>query len=461
MAFDDKDAWERKTRARYKETDSSRRLFNIAADPDATATELDTAAHETLDHLNLQLSVLDACQSVADALAAHPNTPPVWFGKLIERSPFASRAFCNNPIAPFLLLEKPYFVSELNENAQYALLREADLPLPILQILAKTSGGARAQMEAICRAAHLHAGLTGEASAPQEWEAQAREEYRALCMETGDSIARNWHADLAEIGLAPGWADGGRPFDEPSLPELTKFHASHPIVEQWLRFDHEPGSHQETNLLRALFLRLEIQDEQVVAWGLRADASPKDLRAVLHGPAAKSDVIKEIALRHPAATPALVAEAMEEGTDARLIVSLPQTPPHVLADILQYHDPLIRRLARRHPNAPPDICEIARRGFGYIVADGGIDTRYPLVSLLACLHGAPPQENVPIKAEHFLWTQRFEAALLAPVGDAPLPGYEETRTGRELLDHLSRDGNRIVRGAAKTRLSDPEYRFTL
>ena len=57
------------------------------------------------------------------------------------------------------------------------------------------------------------------------------------------------------------------------------------------------------------------------------------------------------------------------------------------------------------------------------------------------------------------WFHRLNAALCVPVSDAPLL-YDRAASQRDLLEQLARDGNRLVRWAAQTRLDDPDFVFT-
>lgn len=163
------DAWEKKTRARYREGAESRNLLEKAADLNTPARELETVAEEALRYFSSRSDFsLDTCLVVLEALAAHPNTPLHHLADLIWRSPFSCRAFCRNPITPFLLWEQPGFVAGLMEAAQHALLREANAPPLFVQMLAD---GNAAQSEAVRQSARFHVAFaSGEAASENDWE---------------------------------------------------------------------------------------------------------------------------------------------------------------------------------------------------------------------------------------------------------------------------------------------------
>lgn len=449
-------AWEEKTRARYKEGAESHRLRELAANPETPAYKLEAIGKKALRRFNSRSDITtDACLIVLEAVAANPNTPPFLLPELIEQSPFSCRAFCRNPITPLLLLEKPDFVTVLTEQAQHALLREADAPLLFIQMLAN---GNAAQNEAVRQAARLHVAFAGEAKSPDEWEPPVREYWRNECAalpgdQWGDKT-RQWHADLAEMGLVPPWAAG-----VPPVPELISLD-SLPVLDEWFQFAHTPGSVQEEELLKRI--GPDVEDFSVLARGLRRDATPADLQQLLCTSGRDTGLVHLAILHHPAVNADLVAQiaGVQGERYQQVIVRHPQTPASVLAHLLQSEAPHLRRLARKHKNAPPDAVEISRQVF-LRPASQFSGWPSPFASFAACLHGLYQPTNVPQKAQHHHWAERLGAVLLAFPTDDPLPDDPEKRTGRDLLHHLTKDGSRIVRAAAKTRLADPAYRFSL
>ncbi len=58
------------------------------------------------------------------------------------------------------------------------------------------------------------------------------------------------------------------------------------------------------------------------------------------------------------------------------------------------------------------------------------------------------------------WMERLKVAVALPLSDKPFPDDLWSRSPLELMHHLARDGNRLVRWAAQTRLADPDFTFT-
>ncbi len=78
---------------------------------------------------------------------------------------------------------------------------------------------------------------------------------------------------------------------------------------------------------------------------------------------------------------------------------------------------------------------------------------------VALLHGVyKPGIQWCIEREN--WWDRLRAALSLPLSDQPFKSDDWSRSPLDLLHHLARDGNRLVRWAAQTRLADPDFTFT-
>ena len=383
--------------ARYQESELSRRLLQIARDPNVTANELEAVADEAMAYLDARWYPTNGCVLVLEAVAAHPATPPACFNRLFLRTPVARRAFCRNPVAPFLLLENPDFVASLHEHSQRELLCEADLPSAYVQLLAADGGPARAAD--IQETARLHVAFAGEARTQTEWEMQARNLYRKIAREATESVVRERLAELVELGLLPPWADGGRPFAEPLAYFSQTFGSGRPAAEV-----RDPS---------------ELEKLSVDEWA-----------------------------------------------------TLPNAPTHRLMSVLKYAAPNACRLALRHPNAPPNAREIGGDAFAEAWGSGisalfekydrDVATRQQaLLTLTSALHRRLDRQDISNRIASQFWTERFEAVWLAPLGEVALSGCAPDCTGLDLLDHLSRDANRIVRAAAKTRLADSNYRLSL
>lgn len=266
---------------------------------------------------------------------------------------------------------------------------------------------------------------------------------------------REVHLDLAEMGLAPEWAKGAPPIPEP-VPNLPFSDA----LETWFKFTPAPGSLEEKNLLQRL--DTTVQNRQVLAKGLQTNATPDDLRNLFHACAKNSVLVRRAILRHAATDAVLIREVASVANryEQHFVVINEHTPPDVLERTLQIEHPDLRRLVRRQKNAPPTTNELSRRVFVDYAGRAGARLP-PFASFVAALYGAGNLNDLPKKAEHWVWTERLEAVFLAAPNDDPIPRDPEKRTGSDLLNHLSCDGNHIVRAAAQARLADPAYRFSL
>ena len=439
------DAWTEKARP-AAESAAWKKWGATVSNPDTTESELRRIAEAVKQNTSRLL--------VLEAIASHPNAPPDVLQTLIPLSRATCRAFCQNPIAPLLLWETPGFVSGLNAHAQHVLLRDALAPPAMVSLMAESSA---AQNEAVQREARLHVAFAGEADTRAEWESNLRDYWQTECTEVVDTNTWHGHIDLTEIGLAPSWAKGNPPFPEP-LPNLPFSDA----LETWFKFTPAPGSREE----KALLLRLDdtVRPRKILAKGLQTGATIADLRTLLRACGKNSDGVRRAILRHASTDAALIRDMAKSDNESEyhFMVINKHTPPDVLARILQCGDPQLRRLARRHKNAPPaeQSLWISRRAFTQSPEKTGRFSA-PFISFVGSLHAQGVGDDLPEKTERHLWTQRLEAALSAPLTTDLLPRDKFHRTGLALLSHLAWDGNRIVRAVAKTRLDDPDYRFSL
>ncbi len=468
------DAWIQKTRALGRNTVIWEKWRETVTNLATPATDLETAAASVLPTVFRE----SGSDFVLEAVAMHPNAPPNLLAQIVERWPNAARAFCENPIAPFLLLETPDFLALLDEEAQLALLREADCPPVLVRLI--TLGGA-AKSEAVQTAAHLHIAVAGEATETGEWEDQLRDYFKNRCAEDmeSDGYAREQNADLVEMGFAPAWANGPTLPPEPA-PIIRHEEADEEALREWFRCTPAPDTVEEKALLERIVPRIRKRDPLaggVLVKGLRMGATPDDLMALFQASDGRG-IIARAVIRHPAVTPDLIRVLAKE-RDFSLLESIathPKTPPDIILFLFEGDFPiypLVRRLARRHPNAPLNVGRVSRdiflstAGFGRNSRGGEYPSMF--ASFVICLQRANEaqggssglQNDLPRRAEHPVWTTRLEAVLLAKNNETVFEGDEAKRTGGDLLNHLARDGNRIVRAAAQTRLTDPNYKFIL
>ena len=266
----------------------------IVSNPEATGAELQNIAYLIKQNRNIVSRISGG--SLLRVIAAHPNAPPDTLLLVLELSPGAARAFCQNPVAPLLLLEKPDFLHGLSEAAQNALLREATCPLLFVQMLA---GGSAAKSRNVRNAACLHIAVGGEASR-DEWENELRDYWKTECAETSNPYIRQAHIELAELNLAPDWAKGAPPFPEPMPP------AQFPFLDEWFRYKTAPGSPEEA----ALLLRFDAPEIvlPVLAKSLRPDATTDDLHELFDMTGSRFALVCRAILRHPRVDATLVTK---------------------------------------------------------------------------------------------------------------------------------------------------------
>ncbi len=159
--------WEAKERASLLalETDEWREKRRTAEDPNTTADVLDLlcSAAEDFAHENLlsEYYYNEVCL-VTNAVLAHPNTPPRSILSIFSEIFLDSnRAFCNNPMTPFLVLEIPDFWVRLDLDVAENLLREEGLPPVAVSVFSGSS-------EAVSKSARLHIATAGEIQSQYE-----------------------------------------------------------------------------------------------------------------------------------------------------------------------------------------------------------------------------------------------------------------------------------------------------
>ena len=103
----------------------------LARNPETTADVLKAIYEPKQAYKNKHTQVMAA-------LAQNPKTPVDILSDLIfDYTP----AFCLNPIAPLVLLEKPHFLTRMNDAWQHKFLQCAEAPAPLVRSLlhAKTA----------------------------------------------------------------------------------------------------------------------------------------------------------------------------------------------------------------------------------------------------------------------------------------------------------------------------------
>lgn len=216
-------AWEAKeqTGLLARETDEQRARRTLAEDPNTPASVLEDMTHWALherdqnrfawfrhmDEVRKRQETGAAedpnlwkrapwrqSELFLQATAAHPNTPPAVLIELIGTAPLIPQitgAFFRNPVTPFLILEQPGFLSQMDGFCQLLLLRDENaLPL-FVQLLA--SDNHMAQEKAAQTAARNHIILAGEIADAETWRTGMVNYSEAV---TPYSRAHEWQALL-------------------------------------------------------------------------------------------------------------------------------------------------------------------------------------------------------------------------------------------------------------------------
>lgn len=351
-----------------------------------------------------------------DAVAANPNTPLPVVLSLAERH---SAAICRNPVLPVLPLEAPEVLWDMARNQPDVcgcLLREPDVPASVVALLAGQSAPVPPRIR---EEAHLHIARAGELS-PGWVEEAVRLYWRAHASQkcAGDWIARQACIEMVEVGLAPDWITGPHPWPN---------RGAVPTLEHLVR---EAKTAEEAEAIRR---------------AADPDAAEETLRALVEGQCGTANLRLAVA-QNPAASPRLLQSLCSASEQHQMAVALnPAADAETLRHLLKYaYFPWIRRFIWQHPAAAGEVRNLAR----YLVPRDDRRCpmrlgyyRTPLADLAALLHPEASERARRQAACSVHWWKRLAAALSLP-----------SASGEALLRHvLARDGNRLVRAAAKAR----------
>lgn len=396
--------------------------------------------------------------SVLDAVARHPNTPPDVLVELIGR---CRDAVCANPVLPLLPLEAPGLLLDAPPELLRHLLRSPALPASLARLLAD-AGGAE-----IIEEAALHVSLAGEVET-DKWREAVQEYWRTTM---SGAVARSdetpgdrlYLAELTEVGLWPEWLGP----------------APRPVPDGEL--EAEAGRQIDEALRRG------------AGWGrgvaghLRAASEPDAPVECLARYTEHPDwPVRLAVLRNPATPAALVAAGARHSYPdlfARAATLHPNADPESLVEMLApTHDASVRALVRRHPlvRSAPGLSARAATAVRKFLLAGGFgafcrDTPPEAPALCRFLgvvradererDDTPDDEKAADEratrsrreaADSDDWKQRLAAALsLRPRAGARRRPAAFLPPDRARMEALADDGNRLVRAAARARLADP------
>ncbi len=477
-------AWEQKLRAYRLENEAPkiRRWREEAEDPNTTGERLAWLTATVYEDAKLPKHWGSGI-TVRQALARHPNTPPPSLAELVFD---CAGDFCQNPFAPFVMLEMPDFVGRIKAAA---LLREENAPIPLLEAMAfyptrKDVNEIKPDLH-VSLAGAVKTVADGEALILAFWQEQIADQIANPQKSGADkntNLLMAVNAEMVEFGLAPAWANEPAFASEPSAPQLSA------EADLWLGQAVVPGSPEENELWARIAPTLAAQPE--LADCVRADADEDALIRLVNLPSLTNYPwhVHEIIAAHPKATP-LVFERLLRLTNKgvripldvmRLIAIHPNVSVELLTKFIQFPDVALRHLARGHKNAPANARDLSRQAildwWGKNIWDKhiwyGEHYRWlPFEMFVAGLHGRLTRDRLHTCGTSWVWYDRLTAALSLPIEPLEFPNEEDNMfeypdeaikagcTTRDLLEHLARDGNRLVRWAAQTRLQNPDYVF--
>ena len=490
--------WEAKERAGLltRETTEWREKRHIAEDPNTTADVLEAFVEAVLKTLGIweynepMGSAPDEqanCVLLGAALSAHPNIPlralqelvEMLFGRDLGERSLLTKAVCRNPVLSLFPLELPNFWTDLDGETCKALLREETLLPSVAGSLTKHNGSLMAWDEkgngtplkdySVAEAARLHVSqrprlqsrLEGCKALTAFWKAYCFGQQQAPDWFFEARHAKDWHAEMAEVGLAPAWMTTLYGDVPPLAPDVPR-----------QRIDRCAGNSEHAALVSP-----DTSPEDLMEWARTRITSSNNYLApllVCH-PRVTVDVLRFIAGNRPergvrlylAAHPLTPSDALVHLVDVPLerdgwVASSARD------EALKDENALTRRLACRHPNAPPGLTDDARRAFvNATEPPTSHDNPYPflsisLVDFVTALRCAYPAEALVCGMNFHPtdWVYCLIAALHLPLSDIPLKSDTWGRSALDLMHHFSRHGNRFVRWAAQTRLADPDFVFT-
>jgi len=360
-------------------------------------------------------------QAVLDTIAGNAGSPPETLALLVARCP---RAICGNPVIPMLMLGQPEWLNTVSPADLGPLLRLPDVSEALVAGIAAFHPDPEATL-----AARLHVAFDGEAKAGWEQEMSAYWWDRTTESNTGYSD-RELERDLAESDLAPEWIAGPRPWREPA----RRYTLTRQKPESSLRVKSPSLLEAEdpATPVRQLARLAHSKEHSVV---VAVSLNPASTAAVLRRICRRQWVrLEKTAVYYRWMVPEWVAERA---------VSHPNADAWLLRRLARSPQPIVRRLARRHSNAPEDLRRWCRSSCLRGIRD---DLQNPHVTPSSVLSRFFLLQRPEIgyrslwrAADSRFWHDRLAATM-------------NPRIDRFRLRRLAKDANIWVRAAAQKRL---------
>jgi len=343
--------------------------------------------------------------AVLAAVCANPNTP---IETLLVLAGAYPAQFCANPIFPLLLLEYPNFPNEMPETALLHVLRYAGVPASFLAWL-KTYGS-----PAVVEAAQLHVNTLGDVI---DWAERAAVALRGTPFPSYHDVLR----ELESLGTIPAL-----------LAPLLVVHAAQLAAPD--EAYHTPLA-QTTSIIALDLDQLDAAaDADDVAVREAVARHPATPLALLHRLEFDDATRVRQAVAANLNTPSeMLHRLMIDGIHTRLIVAHnPNTAPNTLLRLATDSYAPIRRAVTHHPNASAEVRDQVL--IHLLLMCAGSDE--PLYRLLVHAHPQTPSRYLEAGAHAADWRCRY-----ALTHNPAVP--------RAVLVNLSRDGNALVRAAAR------------
>ncbi|MFL5805175.1 MAG: HEAT repeat domain-containing protein [Roseiflexaceae bacterium] len=377
--------------------------------------------------------IFDSSDATLAAVAANPNTPVETLMRLAGVFP---EQFCANPALPLLLLENPNLPAEMPPATLRSLLRYASVPKDFLEWVVAYGS------PALAAEARLHIHL-GAATGPDS-EKQARAAMRHMTISklidiVPITMTTDLLVEMLVLGAVPAWlmeilAESDDALIQQAISAGVRTAAPAASVA---------GAEIRTNtddLDPARIRQLgEDDDPQVRARAARSLAMPLDLLAWLAED--ESRIVRRAVAENPNATARILDVLAQDyswsNEPVRLaVVRHPNISTDTIERLASDRSACVRQAVLAHPDAPTQARErilVAALEHCQMLSE-------PIYQTIALGHPLTPAAKLMAGVRSLEWMERYALARNPAAPD-------------EALVALAQDGNRLVRAAARERVT--------
>jgi hypothetical protein len=374
----------------------------------------------------------DSNDETLASVAANPNTPVEALMRLAGVFP---EQFCANPALPLLLLENPNLPADMPPATLRSLLRYANVPRDFLGWIVAHS------TPALAEEARMHVNLAGEAG--PDWQEQARATLRQMTLgKTIDIVPLTITADLLievlTLGAAPDWlAELLAESDDVAIrTAVAAAQAAPPSAGGDVMGTQTDSEAVDPALVRHMG---EDDDPLVRARAARSPTMPLDLLAWLAED--ESRIVRRAVAENPNATAKILAVLMQDyswsNEPVRLaVVGHPNVSAGMLEQLAGDRSARVRQAVLAHTHAPAQVRErilLAALEHCQMLSE-------PAYQTIALAHPLTPPAKLIAGTRSLEWIERYAIARNPAAPD-------------EALATLAQDGNRLVRAAARDRVT--------